>query len=124
VARACSGIAFLMTALVLGVLYGYLNYVAGKNGCCACWRPVGVPILANGLRVYLTIAVSHLTDMRFGPGAEHVTFAQVFFALVMLGMFWLGRRWQDERPVPPPVGCRARSRTTGDCGTGCRSRLP
>ena len=104
VARACSGIAFLMTALVLGVLYGYLNYVGWKKRMLCVLASVGVPILANGIRVYLTIAVSHLTDMRFGPGAEHVTFAQVFFILVMLGMFWLGRRWQDEQPVPPPVG--------------------
>jgi len=46
----------------------------------------------------VTILVSHLTDMRFGPGQEHVWFGRVFFIVLMLAMFWIGRRWQDESP--------------------------
>jgi EpsI family protein len=60
-----------------------------------------VPVVANGIRVYVTILTAHLTDMRFGPGAEHVTFGKIFFIAVMLGMFWLGRRWHDPDPVEP-----------------------
>jgi EpsI family protein len=51
------------------------------------------------VRVYVTILTAHLTDMRFGPGAEHVTFGKIFFIAVMLGMFWLGRRWHDPDPA-------------------------
>lgn len=99
VARACSGVAFLMTAFVLGVLYAYLNYSSWKKRLLCVLAAVTVPVLANGVRVYITIAISYLTDMRFGPGVEHLTFAQVFFVVVLLGMFWLGRRWQDDAPA-------------------------
>ena len=49
-----------------------------------CWRSWSSRSIANGLRVYFTILVSHLTDMRFGPGTEHVTFGRVFFVLVVM----------------------------------------
>lgn len=68
VARACSGVAFLMTALVLGVLYAHLNYSSWRKRLLCVLAAVMVPVLANGVRVYITIAVSYLTDMRFGPG--------------------------------------------------------
>jgi EpsI family protein len=101
VARACSGVSFLLTAFVLGVLYAHLNYTSWTKRLIAVLLAVAVPVVANGARVYITIAVSHLTDMRFGPGAEHVTFGKIFFIAVMLGMFWLGRRWHDVAPGEP-----------------------
>jgi EpsI family protein len=42
--------------------------------------------------------------MRFGPGAEHITFGMIFFIVVMLLMFWIGRRWQDEFPERDGAG--------------------
>jgi EpsI family protein len=90
-----------MTGLVLGVLYAYLNYASWTKRLLCVLAAVLIPVLANGVRVYITIAVAYLTDMRFGPGVEHVTFAQVFFIVVLLGMFWLGRRWQDDPPSQP-----------------------
>jgi exosortase A len=117
VARACSGVSFLLTAFVLGVLYAYLNYTRWSKRLVAVLLAVAVPVIANGIRVYITIAVSHLTDLRFGPGAEHVTFGKVFFIAVMLGMFWLGRRWPD-----PPAGEPGWLNDLGD--RHCVARLP
>jgi len=99
VARACSGVAFLMTALVLGVLYAHLNFATLRKRVLCVLVAVCVPVVANGVRVYLTIAAAHLTDMRIGPGVEHRTFGSFLFIVVMLGLFWLGRRWQDARPT-------------------------
>jgi exosortase A len=101
VARACSGVSFLMTALVLGVLYAQLNFQDWRKRIVAVALACTVPVLANALRVYITIFVSHLTDMEFGPGAEHVTFGQVFFIAIMLATFWIGRRWHDTPPSIP-----------------------
>lgn len=95
VARACSGLNYVVTGLVLGTLYAYLTYAGWKKRLLCLAAFLVVPIVANGLRVYITILVSHLTEMRFGPGTEHVTFGKIFFILVMLLMFWWGRRWRD-----------------------------
>lgn len=101
VAKACSGLNFVTTGLVLGVLYAHLNFQGWRKRAICVAAFVAIPILANGVRVYLTILVSHLTDMRFGPGAEHVTFGRVFFVLVLIAMIWIGRRWHDEIVVTP-----------------------
>jgi len=101
VARACSGLNYVITSLVLGALYAYLNFHGWLKRAVCMVAFAGVPIILNGLRVYFTILVSHLTDMRFGPGAEHVTFGRIFFAVMMLAMFWFGRRWHDDAPSSP-----------------------
>jgi exosortase A len=98
VARACSGLNYFITGLVLGVLYAYISYRTWAKRAICIAAFIVIPIVLNGLRVYVTIFVSHLTDMRFGPGTEHVTFGRIFFVGMMLLLFWIGRRWHDEVP--------------------------
>jgi exosortase A len=98
VARACSGLNYLITSLVLGVLYACLNFQGWRKRLACVAAFVVIPIVLNGLRVYVTILVSHWTDMRFGPGYEHVTFGRIFFVVIIVLLFWLGRRWHDADP--------------------------
>jgi exosortase A len=109
VARACSGLNYFVTGLVLGVLYAHLTYrkLWKRLLCVAAF--VVIPILLNGLRVYFTILAGHLTDMRFGPGDEHITFGRIFFVAMILLMFWVGRRWHDPAPQPVAEGLPAAS---------------
>lgn len=96
VARACSGLNFVMTGLVLGVLYAHLSFRSWSRRLLCVAAFVAIPILANGVRVYSTILMSHLTDMRFGPGAEHVTFGRIFFIAVLLLLILAARRWHED----------------------------
>jgi exosortase A len=96
VARACSGLNYFITSLVLGVLYAYLYYKSWRKRIVCVAAFIVIPIVLNGLRVYITILVSHWTEMRYGPGDEHVTFGRIFFVVMMLALFWIGRRWHDE----------------------------
>jgi EpsI family protein len=108
VARACGGLNYVITGLVLGVLYAHITYHGWKKRLLCVAAFLVIPIVANGLRVYLTILVSHLTNMRYGPGTEHVTFGRILFIVVMLAMFWIGQRWRDPAP---PVGLAVGSQT-------------
>lgn len=112
VARACSGLNYFLTGLALGLLYAYLTYASWRKRLACVAAFIVLPVLANGLRVYLTILAAHLTDMRYGPGAEHVLFGKVFFIVVVFAMFWIGQRWRDPpeaftrgsgAPVAPPA---------------------
>ena len=103
VARACSGLNYVITGLALGMLYSYLTYASWRKRVLSMAAFAFIPIFANGLRVYFTILISQLTDMRFGPGGEHVMFGKVLFVVVMLVMFWVGRRWQDAAPARSAV---------------------
>jgi len=106
VAEACSGLNYSVTALALGALYAHVVYSSKVKRAICLLAFIIVPILANGLRVYLTIALAHLTDGRFGPGHEHVILGRILFGAVMLAMFWLGLRWQDStrRDAQPAAG--------------------
>lgn len=104
VARACSGLNYFVTSLVLGILYGILFYRGWRKRLLCVAAFVVFPVLLNILRVYLIVLVSYLTEFRFGPGTEHIVFGRVFFLLVILLMFWIGRRWQDPAaPAPGPA---------------------
>lgn len=98
VAKACSGLNYFVAGIVLGVLYAYLTYKGWRKRLLCVAGFIVIPVIANGMRVYFTILVSHWTDMRFGPGTEHVTFGRIFFVVLMLLMFWVGRRWADPEP--------------------------
>jgi exosortase A len=103
VAQACSGLNYSIAGLALGVLYSYLTYRRPWKRLLSVAAFIVVPVLANGLRVYFTILVSHLTEMEYGPGKEHVEFGRVFFIVIMFVMFWIGRRWADDPALPGPV---------------------
>jgi exosortase A len=103
VAHTCSGLNFLITAIVLGSLYAYLTYRGWRKRLVFIAAGVGVIIVANGMRAYLTIAIAHWTDMRYGTGYDHVVFGRILFVLVMLAMFWIGQRWRDPSPQDSPA---------------------
>jgi len=112
VARACSGLNYLITSFVLGVLYAYLNFRDWRKRLLCVMAFIVIPVVLNGLRVYFTILVSHWTDMRYGPGYEHVTFGRIFFVVIILLLFWVGRRWHDH----DEVGSAARRKVAGSAG--------
>ena len=101
VARACSGLNYLTVGVVLGVLYAFLAYRSWAKRLAFIAASVVIPILANSLRVYLTVAVAHASDMRWGTGLDHVIGGRVLFILILLLMFWIGQRWAD-RPLEGP----------------------
>lgn len=96
VARACSGLNYFVTGVVLGVLYAYLTYAGWKKRLLCVLAFAVMPVLMNGVRIYVIVLISHLTDMRFGPGTEHIIFGRSFFIVIMFAMFWIGRRWRDS----------------------------
>jgi len=101
VARACSGLSYLVTGFTLGVLYAYLTYSSWRKRLLFMAASIVVPMVLNGIRAYLVILIAHLTDMRWGTGPEHVTFGRVLFLATMLFLFWIGARWRD--PAEPAV---------------------
>lgn len=113
VARECSGLNYTVAGIAIGTLYSYLTYRKPTKRVVAVLAFVVVPILANGVRVYLTILVSRLTNMEYGPGVEHVWFGRILFAAVIASMVMIGLLWRDSGqesdqvapPEPRPGRC-------------------
>jgi exosortase A len=109
VARECSGLNYVVAGLALGALYSYVMYDGWKKRLVAMAFFAFMPIVANGLRVYLTILAAHLTEMRFGPGEEHVWFGRVLFIVLMACIGALGMRWRDCAVPSAPIAAGVQS---------------
>lgn len=99
VAEACSGISYLIASLALGTLYAYLQYRSYYRRAFFLVLSIVVPILANGVRAFGIILIAHLTDNEYAVGVDHLIYGWVFFGVVILLLFLLGRTFADGGPV-------------------------
>ncbi|WP_286270963.1 exosortase A [Thalassotalea hakodatensis] len=96
VAVACSGIRYLIASAAVGALFAYLNYTKLKKQIIFFLFALILPILANGIRAYLIVAIAHYSDMKYATGADHLVYGWLFFGFVIMMMFWVGGKFVDE----------------------------
>lgn len=106
VAEACSGIRYLISSLVLGLVYASLVYRSRRRRALFILASLVVPIIANGIRAYGIILLAYLTNNRLAVGVDHIIYGWVFFTAVQLSLFSVGLRWRESAgeqhslPVP------------------------
>jgi len=96
VAEACSGIRFLTATFTLAILFSYLSYKSYKKRFIFLMLAIVIPVIANGLRAFLTVLAGHFISMEYAGGADHIIFGWQFFGVIMFLMFWIGSRWSDD----------------------------
>jgi exosortase A len=97
VIETCAGLNYIIAAGVLGTLYAHLTYTRRYKQVIFLGSIMCMALIANWIRAYLTILTGHLTDMRWGPGREHVTFGWVIFGLIIGLLFWVCSKWADAK---------------------------
>ncbi len=105
VAKACSGINYLIATLALATLYAYLSYRSWVRRVLFMLIALVVPILANGIRAYGIIMIAHLSDYRLAMGVDHFIYGWVFFGVVIFALFFIGNLFSDHdgtTPTPRP----------------------
>src|SRR5579872_1801751 len=90
VAEACSGIRYLISSLVLGLIYASLVYRSRKRRALFVLASVAVPILANGIRAYGIILLAYLSNNRLAVGVDHIIYGWIFFTAIQLLLFSIG----------------------------------
>jgi exosortase A len=95
VAEACSGIRYLFSSVMLGVIYAWLAYRSRKRRILFLCASVAVPILANGVRAYGIVLLAYLTNNRLAADVDHIVYGWVFFTIVQLALFVVGLRWRE-----------------------------
>jgi len=104
VVEACSGIRYLIAALMGGILYAYLTYRSAWRRSAFILASILVPIVANWLRAYLIVLLGHLSSNRIAAGVDHLIYGWLFFGVVILLMFWIGSFWREDAPDAPSAG--------------------
>ena len=95
VIETCAGLNYVIAASVLGVLYAYLTYTRRYKQVVFLCLIMFIALIVNWIRAYLTILTGHLTNMKWGPGHEHVTFGWIIFGVTLGILFWVCSKWAD-----------------------------
>ena len=103
VAKACSGIRYILAMLALGTIYGYLNYHRMYKMLIFIAFSLVLPIIANGFRAFGIVAIAHYSDMKYAVGVDHIIYGWIFFGVVICVMFLVGNRYRDDVPEPESV---------------------
>jgi exosortase A len=97
VAKACSGIRYLMVTVALGTVFAYLTYTSTKKRLIFIGVCIITPIIANGLRAYGIVMLAHLSDMKLAVGVDHFIYGWVFFGIIIFILFGVGAKWKDKK---------------------------
>lgn len=100
VIEACSGLRYLIASLMVGALFGYLNYRSLSKRLLFFGVSIIVPLLANWVRAYMIVMIGHLSGNKLAVGVDHLIYGWVFFGVVMLLMFVIGSRFADNNGQP------------------------
>lgn len=102
VAEACSGVRFLIAMIAFSVLVANLCFKSWPRRIVFVLSAIALSILANGIRAFGTIYISHLTTPGFAAGVDHIIYGWIFFAFVMVLLIAVGWKFFD-RPVDDPA---------------------
>ncbi len=111
VIKACSGVRYLYATLTVALLYVYLNFRSRWRQAVFLALAVTLAIFANGVRAYAIVMIGHLSEMRLAVGIDHFIYGWVFFALLMVLLFWIGTLLREpdsaNQRAEPPVDAHA-----------------
>jgi exosortase A len=96
VAEACAGVKFLIAMLAFGALVANVCFRSWPRRIAFLAVSILIPILANGVRAWGTIYISHLTSVDFAASFDHVVYGGIFFALVIALIIGAGWRFFDR----------------------------
>lgn len=123
VVEGCSGVRYLMASIVVGSLYAYLNYRSTQKRLLFVVASIIVPIFANWLRAYGIVMLGHISSNKLAAGADHLVYGWVFFGIIIMALFWIGSRWQEDEELAPVAALRPVSGIGHEAGAASRLAL-
>lgn len=104
VAKACSGINYLIATLAVGTVFAYLRFQNTWRRLFFMALAIAVPLAANGIRAYGIVMIAHLSDYKYAMGVDHFIYGWVFFGVVIFALFALGNLFSDADDTAPITG--------------------
>ena len=98
VAEACAGVRFLIAMIAIGVLTAFTGFSSWNRRALLLIACIIVPILANGLRAFVTIAIGQRIGADAAGDVDHIVYGWVFFALVVAAILGVAWRWFERTP--------------------------
>jgi exosortase A len=103
VAEACAGLRFLISNIVLCVIFSYFAFRQPLKILLFLVAAVIVPIVANCLRALGIVLIAHWTNNRLAVGTDHLVYGWGFSVLILLMLFGAAVQFRDtamdDRPL-------------------------
>ncbi len=90
---ACSGLSFLLVALVLGWVYCKMHGVVGLQKVGLMLVSISFAIVANWIRIFLIMVVGDKTNMQHFIVQDHLTFGWVVYMVMLLPYFYIAGKF-------------------------------
>ncbi len=102
VAEACSGVKFLVAMFAYATLAANICFKSWLRRALFMAVAVIVPVIANGIRAYATIHISHASGSNaFAGSIDHVIYGWFFFGFVMVLVMGLSWKFFDRKISDP-----------------------
>lgn len=101
VAEACAGVKFLVAMAAYGVLVTNICFKSWTRRIIFLAFALIVPVIANGIRAYGTIAIAEKTGIEFAASFDHIVYGWFFFGAVMILIMGIGWKFFDRRVDDP-----------------------
>jgi len=111
IAAGCAGLAFILAALSLAVLYGHLHYNTFRQAAILIAISLAVAMLGNWIRVFTIVSIGHFSAMQSPLVDNHLTFGWFMFAVLMVPVFFVARRLESREPQQSNDGSVGRNPT-------------
>ena len=97
IAEACSGLRYLLAALALGTLYGYLNFETLSARLITVLISAAAAILANIIRVFIVVYLGYTTQMQHSLVWDHLYLGWYLFAGLAALLMVADTLWQKKQ---------------------------
>lgn len=95
VAEACSGVNFLISTFTVAVFYAFTYMDRPVKRAVFIALGLIVPLVANGLRVYMIIMIAHFGNVEAATGVDHLVYGWIFFMFILVLLFIIGYFMKD-----------------------------
>jgi exosortase len=102
VAEACSGVMFLVAMAAFAILAAHLCFRSWNRRIIFVVSALVTTIIANALRAFGTILIAESYGHDYAIGFDHLVYGWVFFAVTLIAVMLVARRWFD-RPAGDPA---------------------
>lgn len=124
IAEACSGIRYLISSLVVGVLVAGVAFRTWRRRILFVLLSVAVPILANAFRAYLIVVLAYISDNRIATGIDHVIYGWIFFSIVTGVLIGVALKWRHRENLEFQAESHAVRKTRSETSVRLRWCLP
>ncbi len=97
VEEACSGLGFLLTAVMLAVFYGYLNHLDRKSQVVLVTISILIALVANWIRITSIMLIGNRYGMDHMIVTDHLMFGWIVFAIALIPFFWISYRFFPQQ---------------------------